>query len=85
MAKRQWRSLFSTTELYGHTQSSTFPPERHDGPRPLVRITNGLGKSCQQKQTNQDYFILALKLDNCIDVSLCLWQKLELPVMDNKS
>ena len=68
MAKRQQGSLFSTTKLYRDTQSSTFPPELHDGPRPLVRITNGLGSS-QQKQTTQDFFILAVKLDS---VLMCL-------------
>jgi len=33
MAKRQQRSLFSTTKLYSDTQYSTFPPELHDGPK----------------------------------------------------
>ena len=74
MAKRQQRSLFSTTKLYSHTQSSTFPPELHDGPRPLVRIDNGLGRNSQQKQTTKDFFILAVKLDSVL-MCLCICDK----------
>ena len=70
MAKKQQRSLFTPTKLYSHTQSSTFQPELHDGPRPLIQIANGLGKSSQQKQTTQDFFILAVKLDI---VLMCLY------------
>jgi len=72
MAKRQQKSLFSTTKLYSDTQSSTFPPELHDGPRLLVQITNGLERSSQQKQTTQDFFMLAVKLDS---VLMCLCDK----------
>ena len=71
-------------KLYSPTQSSNFPPELHDGPRPLVRIANGLGKSSQQKQTTQDYFILAVKLDSVL-MCLCLCQKIELSVMGDKT
>ena len=41
------------------------------GPKPLVRMANGLGRSSQQKQkqTTQDFFILAVKLDS---VLMCL-------------
>jgi len=38
-------------ELYSHKQSSAFSPELHQGPTPLVRIANWLGKNSQQKQT----------------------------------
>ena len=62
MAKRQQSFLFNTMKLYSDTQSSTFPPELHDEPKPFVQIANGLGKSSQQKQTTQDFFILAVKL-----------------------
>jgi len=72
MTKRQQRYLFSTKKLYSDIQSSTFPPELHDEPKPLVRIANGLGRSSQQKQTTQDFFILAVKLDS---VLTCLCDK----------
>ena len=85
MAKRQQRSLFSTTKLYSDTQSSTFLPELHDEPRPFIRIANGLGKSSQQKQTTQDYFILAVKLDSVL-MCLCVCdKKIELSVMGDKT
>jgi len=74
MVKRQQRSLFSTTELCSHTQSSTFSPELHQGPRQLVQIANGLVKNSQQKQTTQDYFILAVKLDSVL-MCLCVYGK----------
>ena len=74
MAKRQQGSLFSTTKLYSDTQSSTFQPELHDGPRPLIRIANGLGRSSQQKHTTQDFFILAVKLDSVL-ICLCVYDK----------
>ena len=74
MAKRQQGSLLSTTKLYGHTQSSSFPPELHDGPRLPVWIANVLGKSSQQKQTTQDFFILAVKLDSVL-MCLCVCDK----------
>ena len=74
MAKRQQRSLFSATKLYSDTQSSTFPPDLHDGPRPLVRIANGLGRSSQQKQTTQDFFILTVKIDSVL-MCLCVCDK----------
>jgi len=69
MAKRQQRSLFSTTKLYNHTQ---------------VQIANALGKSSQQKQTTQGYLILAVKLDSVL-MFLRLWKKIELPVMGDKT
>ena len=72
MTKRQQKSLFSTMKLYSDIQSSTFPPEFHDEPRPLVQIANGLGRSSQQKQTTQDFFILAVKLDSAL---MCLCDK----------
>ena len=74
MAKRQQRSLFSNTKLYSDTQSSTFPPELHDGPRLLVQIANGLRRSSQQKQTTQDFFILAVKFDSVL-MCLCVCYK----------
>jgi len=74
MAKRQQWSFFSTMEPYSHTHSSTFPPELHQGPRPLVWIANGLGKSSQQKQTTQDYLILTVKLDSVL-MCLCVCGK----------
>jgi len=74
MTKRQQRSLLSTMKLYNDIQSSTFPPELHDEPRPLVRIANGLGRSNQQKQTTQDFFILAVKLDSVL-MYLCVCDK----------
>ena len=62
VVKRQQRSLIDTMELYSHIQSSTFSAELHQGPRPLVWIVKGLGKSIQQQHTTQDYFISAVKL-----------------------
>jgi len=72
--KRQQRSSFNTTELYIHTQPFTFSPELHKGLRPLIRIVIGLGKSSQQEQTTEDYFILALKLDS-VERCLCVCGK----------
>jgi len=69
-----WLRYSSTTKPYSDTQSFTFPPELHDGPRPLVQIANGLGKSSQQKQTTQDFFILAAKFDSVL-VCLCVCDK----------
>ena len=57
-----------------HTQSSSFSPELHRGPRPLVRIANGLTKCSQQKQTTRDYFNLAAKLDSVL-MCLCICDK----------
>ena len=85
MTKKQQRSIFSTTKLYSDIQSSTFSPELHDEPRPLVWIANGLGRSSEQKLTTQAYFILAIKLDRVSYVTLCLLQKIELPVMGDKT
>jgi len=87
------RSLFSTTKLYSHTQSSTFPLELHEG-RGLVEDSSErkvlrahwrsvrsvrtdrqwARKNSQQKQTTQDYFILALKLDKAL-MCLCVCRK----------
>jgi len=39
-----------------------------------IRIANGLGRSSQQKQTTQDYFILAVKLDSVL-MCLCVCGK----------
>ena len=72
MAKREQRSLFNTTELCSHTQSSTFSPELHQGPRPLVRIANRLGK--KQSAALKGYFILAVKLDSAL-MCLCVCAK----------
>ena len=79
----RWVKASELTELYSHTQSSTFSPELHQGPNPAIQIANGLGKSSQQKQTTQDYFILAALIVHwCVFVFVT---KIKLPVMDYKT
>ena len=65
--------------------SSTFSPVFHKWSGPHVQIAKGLGKSSQRKQTTQNYFILAVKLDS---VLMCLFvcdKKIELPVVGDKT
>ena len=62
------------TQHTSHTQSTTFSPDTHQGPRPLIRIIRGKGKSSQQKQITQDFFILTVKLDSIL-IYLCVCGK----------
>jgi len=68
---RDSRGLYSTPRSFTVTH---FSPELHRGPRPLIRITNGLENSSQQKQTTQGYFMLAVKLDSVL-MYLCVCGK----------
>ena len=82
---KQQRPSFNTIVLCSHTEPSNFSPELHQAPIPVVRIANGVGKSSQQKQTTEAYFILALKLGSVL-MCLCVCdKKFELSVMGNKT
>ena len=50
------------SELHRALQSYFSPDLRQES----RRIANGLGKSSQEKQTTQDYYILVVKLDSAL-------------------
>ena len=74
IVERQQKSSSSTTELYGHTQPSTYSPELHQGPRLLLWIASGLEKSSQQNQTTQCCLILEVETDSAL-MYLFVWAK----------
>ena len=82
MAKRERRSLFNTTELYSHTQFSTFSPELHQGPKPLVQIANWLGKKQPAALKATSFWQWNLIMHWCAVVFV---PKIELPIMGDKT
>ena len=74
IVERQHKSLSSTMELYGHTPPSTCSPALHQGPRSLVWIASGLGKSSQRNQTTQCCLILVVEPDSVL-MYLCICAK----------
>ena len=69
---RDSKGLYLVPWIFTVTHSPL--PSHQSSIKPLERITNGLGESSQQKQATQDYFILALELDNLL-MCLCVCGK----------